>query len=141
MTYINDWGSARYAAGFAAIGVFAAHLDPAMSQANDYKTYATTEMNYILGNNKRGSSYVVGIANNPPTHCHHRASSCPAWSYTPVAACTWDAYNSWDANPHTLYGGLVGGPDVNGDYSDARSNYQQNEVACDYNAVFQATIS
>ncbi len=32
-------------------------------------------INYILGDS--GRSLVVGFGNNPPTHAHHRAASCP----------------------------------------------------------------
>ena len=67
--------------------------------------------------------------------------SCPQWWNLPVATCTWDDYSNGNANPHTIYGALVGGPDVDGNFSDDRSNYQQNEVAMDYNAGFQATIA
>lgn len=44
-------------------------------------------------------------------------------------------------NPHVLYGALVGGPGKNDDYTDSRSNYINNEVACDYNAGFQSAIA
>nr|KAG5688844.1 hypothetical protein BaRGS_004521 [Batillaria attramentaria] len=44
-------------------------------------------------------------------------------------------------NPHTLYGALVGGPDQSDAYTDARDNYVNNEVACDYNAGFQTAVA
>ena len=44
-------------------------------------------------------------------------------------------------NYHTLYGALVGGPDQNDDYSDIRTDYIKNEVACDYNAGFQSALA
>ena len=44
-------------------------------------------------------------------------------------------------NPHTLYGALVGGPDQSDRYTDARDNYVNNEVACDYNAGFQTAVA
>lgn len=51
--------------------------------------------------------------------------------------CNWDAANTLNANPHILFGALVGGPDFKDQFSDNRRNYQQNEVALDYNAGFQ----
>jgi endoglucanase len=36
---------------------------------------------------------------------------------------------------------LIGGPDASDNYVDARSNYQQNEPALDYNAGFQSAVA
>ncbi|KAI4356914.1 hypothetical protein L6164_000896 [Bauhinia variegata] len=36
-------------------------------------------------------------------------------------------YHRPEANPNILYGGLVGGPDQNDDFTDDRSNYEQTE--------------
>jgi len=44
-------------------------------------------------------------------------------------------------NPFTLYGALVGGPDVDDNYVDDREDYVANEVACDYNAGFQSAVA
>nr|CAD7392124.1 unnamed protein product [Timema cristinae] len=50
-------------------------------------------------------------------------------------------YSTTDPNPHVLFGALVGGPGANDDYEDVRSDYQHNEVACDYNAAFQGILA
>ena len=64
------------------------------------------------------SSFVVGFGTNPPTHPHHRSSSCP----DAPATCDWNTYNSPSPNYHTLYGALVGGPAAaNDQYTDVRS--------------------
>jgi len=34
-------------------------------------------MDYILGKNPEGRSYMVGFGNNPPTQAHHRGASVP----------------------------------------------------------------
>lgn len=44
-------------------------------------------------------------------------------------------------NPHILYGAMVGGPGQNDDYTDKRTDYIHNEVACDYNAGFQSAVA
>jgi len=44
-------------------------------------------------------------------------------------------------NPHVLYGALVGGPGQNDQYTDRRTDYVSNEVACDYNAGFQSAVA
>ena len=64
-------------------------------------------------------------------------SSCP-WYPAP---CGSPVMSSDEPNVHTLYGALVGGPGQNGDYTDKRSDYQHNEVACDYNAGFQSAVA
>lgn len=55
--------------------------------------------------------------------------------------CNWNNFNSPDPNPQILQGALVGGPDQNDYYVDARDNYRTNEVACDYNAGFQSAVA
>lgn len=57
------------------------------------------------------------------------------------ASCT-DAqlYSSAD-NPQTLLGALVGGPDIQDNYADDRTDYVKNEVTTDYNAGFQSAVA
>lgn len=57
------------------------------------------------------------------------------------APCGWNDEKQPGANPHTLFGALVGGPDKSGAYADKRSDYVKNEVACDYNAAFQGAVA
>ena len=40
-----------------------------------------------------------------------------------------------------MYGALVGGPNNQDVYTDKRSDYVSNEVACDYNAGFTSLIA
>jgi endoglucanase len=88
-------------------------------------------MGYILGNNPRTSSYVIGFGANSPKNPHHRTAH-GAW------------YNDIDDpvdSQHLLYGALVGGPDAADRYADTRTDYVKNEVACDYNAgLFGAAL-
>ena len=64
-------------------------------------------------------------------------SSCP-W---PPETCDWSDFSKDEDNPHVLYGALVGGPGENDDYVDDRTDYQKNEVTCDYNAGFQGALA
>merc|ERR1712136_394811 len=139
LTWYQQWGPNRYAANYAAIAMFAAKIELPLSQ--QYRDYAASQIRYLLGENKRQSSYVVGIGRNPPQRPHHRSSSCPSWNGLPVDKCTRQALDSTSANPHVLFGALVGGPDKNGDYADDRKDYISNEVAMDYNAGFQAAVA
>ena len=44
-------------------------------------------------------------------------------------------------NPNLLKGALVGGPDLDDEYTDDRGDYVHNEVAVDYNAGFQGALA
>jgi len=37
-----------------------------------YKTYALSQINYMLGDNNDSFSYVIGLGNDYPTRPHHR---------------------------------------------------------------------
>ncbi|XP_018016813.1 endoglucanase E-4 [Hyalella azteca] len=132
--YFQHWGSLRYALNHGFIAFRAADLGLDTAANNEF---GERQINYALGSNPRSSSYVVGVGNNPPTHCHHRAASCPG----PGIPCGWDYGNSANPNPHILYGALVGGPDQNDGYTDERQNWEQNEVGCDYNAALAANLA
>lgn len=73
--------------------------------SNRYECWARSQAKYVLGSDGVGHSFVVGFGTDPPVQCHHRSASCPL----PPATCTFDNYNADTANPHILYGALVGG--------------------------------
>ncbi|XP_063408742.1 endoglucanase E-4-like [Mytilus trossulus] len=128
LTYRSKWGSNRYAANAAFIAVIAV----ADGIGGDkFLNYALSQINYILGDNNKHFSYVIGFGNYYPKRPHHRGAACkPGW----CAA-------SWQDSPNILYGGVVGGPGPNDDYQDNREDYVKNEVACDYNAGFQTACA
>ena len=98
--------------------------------------FVKEQIGYILGDT--GRSYMVGFGVNPPQRPHHRGSSCRS----PITSPCGDAEkNSPAANPQILYGAVVGGPDSNDQYNDARDDYISNEVATDYNAGFQSAVA
>ncbi|XP_076439115.1 endoglucanase E-4-like, partial [Babylonia areolata] len=134
LSWLRQWGSLRYALNAAMISLMAAENGLATTANRDW---ALSQLNFALGDNKNQRSYVVGFGVNPPERPHHAASSCPS----APATCDWSNFNSPDPNPQVLYGALVGGPDVNGDYVDDRTDYVMNEVACDYNAGFQTVLA
>ncbi|GLH06206.1 Endoglucanase [Gryllus bimaculatus] len=133
LVYIGLWGSLRQAFDPTFICMKAADegINP-----DAYRNFAKSQIDYALGNT--GRSFVVGFGNNPPTHEHHRAASCP----DAPAPCNYGVtYWGTQPNYHVLYGALVGGPDENDGYTDDRNNFEQNEVACDYNAAFQGVLA
>nr|AMH40362.1 glycoside hydrolase family 9 [Extatosoma tiaratum] len=103
--------------------------------ANTYRKESKKQIDYMLGDS--GFSYVVGIGNKYPKHAHHRSSSCPDHP----AACGWTFFNSDVPNHHMVEGAIVGGPGSNDSYIDTRKDAPHNEVACDFNASFQACIA
>jgi endoglucanase len=118
-SYLTTWGSARYNAA-------------AQFQGMIYKKYAddrfdawmTGQMNYIMGDNPLGRSYIVGYSDNYAKHPHHRAAHG-------------SATNSMFDPPehkHILWGALVGGPGPEDEHVDSTNDYIYNEVAIDYNA-------
>lgn len=42
---------------------------------------------------------------------------------------------------YVLYGAIVGGPNQNDEFYDVRDDWQQSEVALDYNAPFQGLVA
>ena len=120
---LNDYGSARYdtAAQLCAM-VYA-------KETGDFTfaDWSKGQMEYIMGNNPMGRSYIVGYdLENGASHPHHRASH---------GSKTLSALDPVD-QVHVLWGALVGGPDANDYHIDDTNNYIYNEVAVDYNAGF-----
>ncbi|PGH51683.1 glycoside hydrolase family 9 protein [Streptomyces sp. Ru87] len=129
---LDTWGSLRYAANTAFVAlVHADGLDDPERSAR-YHDFAKQQIDYALGSNPRGSSYVVGFGENPPTKPHHRTSH-GSWL---------DSMDNPVEQRHVLYGALVGGPGTNDDaYTDDRKDYVANEVATDYNAGFTGALA
>ena len=129
LAWLDTWGSLRYAANTSFLAF--AHAELNGDPTGAYRQFGESQLNYMLGDNPRNSSYVCGFGNNPPQAPHHRG-----------------AHGSWnnnieDAGPnrHVLWGALVGGPNLSDEYVDDRGDYIANEVACDYNAGFTAAMA
>lgn len=128
--WLTTWGCLRYAAAAGFIAAVACDTVLADTDTSAYVDFYQTQINYMLGDNPDHRSYEVGYGENSPVNVHHRT-----------------AHGSWkndlavpETNRHILYGALVGGPTSTGEYEDARDNYINNEVACDYNAGFTALL-
>ena len=130
LAYCDQWGALRYATTTAFVALsYADSWECPVSKANKYKEFAKSQVDYALGSS--GRSYVIGYGENYPQNPHHRT-----------------AHGSWTNNigdpsqtRHVLYGALVGGPNRDDSYGDERSNYQNGEVACDYNAGFTGALA
>ena len=127
LRWLRQWGSNRYAANTAfAAGVYA---DTVNDPGGKFSDLSESTIDYLLGDNPRNASYVVGFGKNSPQQPHHRAAGSDL--------------NQPGPNEHILYGALVGGPDKPNDfaYEDSRNNYITNEVALDYNAGFTGALA
>ncbi|KAL9230952.1 hypothetical protein vseg_006235 [Gypsophila vaccaria] len=99
---------------------------------------AKTQVDYILGDNPRATSYMVGYGNNYPQQVHHRASSIVSYKANPTFVACRQGYATWygrkASDPNLLTGATVGGPDAYDNFADERDNYEQTEPATYNNA-------
>jgi endoglucanase len=111
---IDSWGPLRYASAEAGLGF----LSYKLLGYKGFNVKGSFIIDYCLGTNPDGRSYLTGWGKNPPIHPSHRANE-------PVKG----------GAVKGLIGGLVGGP-TNDAYEDNVEKYQISEVALDYNASF-----
>eukprot|EP00252_Welwitschia_mirabilis_P011164 TRINITY_DN25101_c0_g1_i1.p1 TRINITY_DN25101_c0_g1~~TRINITY_DN25101_c0_g1_i1.p1 ORF type:complete len:631 (+),score=55.32 TRINITY_DN25101_c0_g1_i1:183-2075(+) len=94
---------------------------------------AKSQIDYILGDNPRATSYMVGYGANYPRQVHHRASSIVSYKTDRTFVSCKGGYERWysskGSDPNVLVGALVGGPDQNDNFADERDNYEQTEPA------------
>lgn len=99
---------------------------------------AKSQIDYILGDNPRATSYMVGYGSNYPQHVHHRASSIVSYKSNPKFVTCRGGYATWygmkSSDPNVLTGATVGGPDAYDNFADERDNYEQTEPATYNNA-------
>lgn len=126
-TMINGWGSARYnaAAQLSALVYMKNH-----PERTDFGEWAKGAMEYLMGRNPMGYSYIVGYGYEQGLpfahHPHHRAAH----------GSKTNSMNDPEEHRHILWGALAGGPDLNDYHMDSTTEYAYNEVAVDYNAAF-----
>ena len=129
LAHLDAWGSLRYATTTAFCAMV--YADRIADPDERYSSFAETQIRYALGDNPAGRSYVCGFGSNPPVNPHHRAAH---------GSTTNDITNP-ASTLHVLHGALVGGPDEDDGFSDDRGNFQQTEVALDFNAGFTGALA
>lgn len=105
---------------------------------------AQRQVNYILGENPTGMSYMVGYSSSYPKKIHHRGSSIPSKKDHPqVVGCKEGSvfFNSSDPNPNTLVGAVVGGPGEDDVYGDDRVDFKKSEPTTYINAPFVGVLA
>lgn len=107
--------------------------------------FVRSQVNYILGDNPRATSYMVGYGLNYPRQVHHRGASIVSVRTDPSFVSCQEGYASWYSkqavNPNTLDGAVVGGPDEYDDFADERNNYEQTEATTYNNAPFMGVLA
>ena len=102
------------------------------------------QVDYILGSNPKGQSYMVGFGTKYPLQVHHRAASLPSIAAHPEKIqCQqgWEYYNSNNPNTNVASGAIIGGPDQNDNLNDVRSNYAQMEPTLYINAPMVGVLA
>lgn len=133
LVVLDRWGSLRYAATTAFVALVHGAWTTDAALRDRYHRFALRQLNYILGDNPRASSYACGFGANPPRNPHHRGAHDSTQHSIDVPL----------ANQHELTGALVGGPASadDFDYVDDRRDYVRNEVATDYTAGYSAALA
>lgn len=101
-------------------------------------------MDYILGNNPQGMSYMVGYGNKYPQKIHHRGSVLPSIDEHPQHLKCRDGDQFFKAkkpNPNVLTGAVVGGPAEDDSFEDSRYNVGQSEPTTYINAPFVGVLA
>lgn len=105
-----------------------------------FRSFAKTQMDYILGKNPQNMSYIVGFGTRFPQHVLHRGASIPKNNikYNCQGGRKWR--DSAKPNPNVIIGAMVGGPDQNDGFLDSRSNYNYTEPTIAGNAGLVAAL-
>ncbi|XAR72769.1 Cellulase [Bertholletia excelsa] len=133
--------------------VYAAYLDRssqivscggATAGPAELRRLARRQADYILGDNPKGMSYMVGYGKHYPQRIHHRGSSLPSIKDHPQAiACKEGSvyFNSTGPNPNVLVGAVVGGPGEDDVYDDDRADFRKSEPTTYINAPFVGVLA
>ncbi|KAL5073533.1 hypothetical protein RYX36_012517 [Vicia faba] len=110
----------------------------------DLVNLVKTQVDYVLGNNPLGMSYMVGYGQKFPQKIHHRASTMPSIDVYPkhIKCRDGDKYfESQSPNINLLTGAIVGGPAEDDSYQDSRFNVTQSEPTTYINAPFVGVLA
>ncbi|XP_008441913.2 endoglucanase 7 [Cucumis melo] len=104
------------------------------------RNFATSQIDYILGNNPLKMSYVVGYGTKFPRRVHHRGASIPSDNkyYSCKGGFKWR--DNPGPNPHNITGAMVGGPDQFDKFHDVRTNPNYTEPTLAGNAGLVAAL-
>ncbi|PUZ47830.1 hypothetical protein GQ55_7G197600 [Panicum hallii var. hallii] len=136
----NAFLAALYADYLEAVNVPGWYCGPNFMPADDLRAFARSQLDYILGDNPRKMSYVVGYGGRYPRHVHHRGASTPRnrVRYSCTGGRRWR--DTKKADPNVLTGAMVGGPDRHDRFNDSRMAFGQTEPTLVGNAGLVAAL-
>ncbi|CAD6339661.1 unnamed protein product [Miscanthus lutarioriparius] len=152
MLYVRQWNNMQYVTSAAfLLSVYSGYLSSssagggvtcaggaAAASAGEVFALARAQVDYVLGSNTRGMSYLVGYGARFPARVHHRAASIVPYKHSKEFIGCAQGFDDWfirkGANPNVVVGAIVGGPDRRDRFRDQRENYMQTE-ACTYNTA------
>ncbi|KAL6629744.1 hypothetical protein ACP70R_029509 [Stipagrostis hirtigluma subsp. patula] len=105
---------------------------------------AKRQVDYILGANPAGMSYMVGFGARYPRHVHHRGASMPSVRDHPARIGCDEGFrylHSGEPDPNVLVGAVVGGPGGDDGFADSRDNYAQAEPSTYTNAPLVGALA
>ncbi|KAF7824890.1 Endoglucanase 8 [Senna tora] len=105
---------------------------------------AKSQVDYILGSNPLGMSYMVGYSQKYPQKIHHRGSVNPSLDQHPQRMGCRDGdqfFKSDSPNPNVLVGAVVGGPAQDDSFKDSRYDVGQSEPTTYINAPFVGVLA
>uniref|UniRef100_A0ACD5YJ75 Uncharacterized protein n=1 Tax=Avena sativa TaxID=4498 RepID=A0ACD5YJ75_AVESA len=105
---------------------------------------AKRQVDYILGANPAGMSYMVGFGARYPRRVHHRGASMPSVRDHPARIGCDEGFqymHSSEPDRNVLVGAVVGGPDQRDAYTDSRDNYAQAEPSTYTNAPLVGALA
>ena len=133
LAFIFFWASLRMAANTAFVAlVYADFLGSSNPLYTRYHDFGKRQIDYALGDNPRGGSYMVGFGVSPPRNVHHRGAH-GAWTNAGPGS-------EPAVSRHILYGALAGGPDAGDSWADDRGDFVKNEVALDFNSGITSSL-
>ncbi|CAN6268395.1 unnamed protein product [Urochloa humidicola] len=136
----NSFLAALYADYLETVNVPGWKCGPNFIPTEDLRAFARSQLDYILGDNPRKMSYVVGYGKRYPRHVHHRGASTPrnGVKYSCTGGYRWrDAKR---ADPNVITGAMVGGPDRRDRFNDSRMAFGQTEPTLVGNAGLVAVL-
>lgn len=156
MLYFQKWNNLQFVTSAAfLLAAYSDHLGQAKravqcpsgstAQPAELLSFATAQVDYILGSNPRATSYMVGYGATYPREAHHRGASIVSFKSDPSFVGCNEGYSNWygrkGSNPNLLDGAIVGGPDEYDNFADERNNYQQTEPTTYNNAPLMGVLA
>ncbi|KAL6658781.1 hypothetical protein ACP70R_002821 [Stipagrostis hirtigluma subsp. patula] len=105
---------------------------------------ARRQVDYILGKNPAGMSYMVGFGARYPRRLHHRGASMPSVRDHPARIGCDEGFrylHGGEPDHNVLVGAVVGGPDARDKFADDRDSYGQSEPATYINAPLVGALA